>query len=64
MMGGKSHCKMGGNSCGKGESSCKMKSDCQMSDMKCGSGDGVKEVIIKKLGDGENEIKVEVEKSK
>lgn len=53
--------------CGGGHGSFHMKmkrKHCEMSNMNCEGGDGVKEVIIKKSGDGENgtEVKVEVDK--
>lgn len=67
-MGGGSDCKMMMKGCSSNESSCEMKEmggKCDMMEMEDDDEDGeVKEIIIKKLGDGENgaEVKVEVEK--
>lgn len=63
MNNSQSECGMGGG-CESGNGSFHMKMKGKHCDMKCEGGDVVKEVIIKKLGDGENgaEIKVEVDK--
>jgi hypothetical protein len=67
MMNSHGNCKMDQGNCGHGGSSCKMggmSGKCEMMQMKCEGGDVVKEVIIKKLGEGESgaEVKVEVDK--